>query len=64
MGSQQLKNYGKTPGGKDAVVIFLTNLNDPQTIADAIAHGGYDYLVKSNLSLSEIVDKVQQKLNV
>ncbi|MCX6721266.1 MAG: response regulator [Candidatus Staskawiczbacteria bacterium] len=50
--------------GKDANIIVLTNLNDEKRIADFLEQGTYDYLVKSNWSLDEVVKKVKEKLNI
>jgi len=43
--------------GKDAKVIVLTNLSDV-----AIAHGSYDYLVKSDWKIEDVVARVRERL--
>lgn len=43
-------------------VIFLTNLADSDEVAQKITRGDYEFLVKSNWDISEVVEKVRQKL--
>lgn len=44
-------------------VIFLTNLNDQDKLAEVMSQGVYDYLIKSDLDLDDILDKVKRKLD-
>ncbi|MFA5185257.1 MAG: response regulator [Patescibacteria group bacterium] len=48
--------------GKTAVVFVLTNYDTEERVAGAMALGCEQYLVKSNLKLSEIVEKVANRL--
>lgn len=50
--------------GKDAKVIMLTNLSDNEKVAETIAHGTYDYLVKSDWKLEDVVKKVRERLRL
>jgi len=43
-------------------VIFLTNMSDFRHMSEAIEAAQTDYLIKSNFSLKEIVEKVKRKL--
>lgn len=43
--------------GKNAKVIMLTNLSD------ALEHGSYDYLVKSDWKLEDVVARVRARLD-
>ena len=43
--------------GKDAKVIMLTNLSD------ALEHGSYDYLVKSDWNIEDVVARVHARLS-
>jgi len=45
-------------------MIFLTNLSDAEHISEAVAVGTVDYLVKSDWSINDVVDKVRKKLNL
>jgi len=49
--------------GFDVPIIMLTNLNDPLLVADAARFKVYDFLVKTDWNLSEIVDFVQDRIN-
>ncbi len=48
--------------GKDAKVIILTNLSDTEKVSAAMAKGTFDYLVKSDWKLEEVVKKVRERL--
>ncbi len=48
---------------KNALIVFLTNLTDANSSGE-IKKLGFDYLVKSNLGIGDIVDKVKEKLNI
>ncbi len=49
--------------GQKALVIMLTNLNDAEKVSDALVRGSYDYLVKSDWKMEDIVAKVRQRLD-
>lgn len=50
--------------GKNASVILLTNINDPEKVAQATEAGSYDFLVKSDWNIEEVVKKIKVKLGV
>ncbi len=50
--------------GKKAAVIMLTNLSDLKKVSEALESGGYDYLVKSDWKIEDVVKKVKQKLSI
>jgi DNA-binding response OmpR family regulator len=43
-------------------VLMLTNLYDEKKLIEAFRAGSYDYLVKANYSLNEVIDKVKDIL--
>jgi len=47
----------------DVPVIVLTNLNDKEHLEQAMAAGSYNFLVKSNYSLADIINKINQILS-
>lgn len=47
-------------GGPDIPVIILSNLGQEEDVKKGMALGAVDFLVKSDHSLQEIVDKVKQ----
>lgn len=50
--------------GVSASVILLTNINDPEKVAQATEAGSYDFLVKSDWNIEDVVKKVKSRLGV
>jgi len=48
--------------GKEVPVIILTNLSDSDKVAEAMKNRAYDFLVKADWKLEDIVRKVNEKL--
>ncbi|OGF18771.1 hypothetical protein A3G56_02565 [Candidatus Falkowbacteria bacterium RIFCSPLOWO2_12_FULL_45_10] len=48
--------------GKEVPVIILTNLSDSDKVAEAMKNRAYDFLVKADWKLEDIVRKVREKL--
>lgn len=63
-GISMLKNLRRDNSGKDIPVIILTNLSDAEHTADALENKAYDFLVKSDWKLEDVVKKVKEKLNI
>jgi two-component system, OmpR family, alkaline phosphatase synthesis response regulator PhoP len=61
-GMTMLENLRTDTWGRDVPVVILTNLDDGKKVAEATKHGSFDYLVKSDWSVSDVVDKIKQKL--
>lgn len=61
-GIEVLKELKKTGVLPDMPVIVLTNIMDPQTIAEAKELGARDYIVKTDLTPSQVVEKLQPYL--
>jgi len=49
---------------RDVPVIMLTNLSDKFRVAKSLNEGAYDYLIKSDWSLEDIVKRIKEKLNI
>jgi CheY-like chemotaxis protein len=49
------------PEIKTTKIVFLTNLDDPKTIAE-IQQLGYDYILKSKLNPDEFLQKIKEYL--
>jgi len=47
---------------KNTSIIVLTNISDTQKVSEVVENGVFDYFVKSNTSLDEIVEKVKEKM--
>lgn len=63
-GMTMLKEMRKTDWGIDIPVIMLTNLSDEQRVLEALSQKAFYYLVKSDWDLSQIVEKVKEKLGI
>jgi len=49
---------------KKALIIFLTNMKDSDDTNEIKKSGEFDYLIKSDLRISEIVEKAKIKLGL
>lgn len=47
--------------GKNANIIILSNLSDNQQIAEAVGNGVYEYIIKSDKKLEEIVTEIRDR---
>ncbi|MCX6782061.1 MAG: response regulator [Candidatus Magasanikbacteria bacterium] len=61
-GMTMLAHLRKDSWGKDAKVILLTNLSDNEKVAEAIKQQSYDYLVKADWNIRDVVKLVKEKL--
>lgn len=52
-----------TPGMEDTKIIMLTALSDLATKERAIECGAYDFIVKSENSMADIIDKVHKAVS-
>ena len=50
--------------GKEANIIILTNLSDGDSLSTALKNGAYDFLVKADWRLEDVVSKVKEKLGI
>ena len=62
-GMTMLALLRKDDWGKNANVILLTNLSEAEKVAESHAKGVYDYLVKSDWKLADVVKKVRERLS-
>ena len=61
-GMTMLYELRKNPWGNSVPVILLTNLSEAERVSESLRQGVYDYLVKSDWTLEDIVKKVKEKL--
>lgn len=61
-GIAMLKKLRADKWGKDVKVIILTNLDDQKKVAEAVQHGVFDYFIKINWNIKDIIKKVQSEL--
>ena len=63
-GLTMLKKLRQEKEGAKVPVIVLTNLSGAETIEKSVQTGTYDFLVKANWELSDIVAKVKERLRI
>lgn len=61
-GMDVLQKLRKDEWGKNVPIILLTNLSDSEKVEDAMKYGVYDYLIKTDWELKDVVKKVKEKL--
>ena len=61
-GMTMLQKLREDAWGAEAKIFMLTNLSDTSKVADAIMQGSYDYLVKTDWTLEDIVARIGKKL--
>ena len=61
-GFETLKELKEDPSLKDIKVIVISNLGQDSDITRAKELGAQDYLVKANMSIQEMMDKVKSYL--
>ena len=57
---KQIRNEGEG-WGKNVPILMLTNLSDSEIVAQAAERGSFDFLVKEDWPLDDIVSKVKQR---
>ena len=57
-GLTMLKKLREDVRGKNTKVILLTNLSDNEKVSEALLQGSYDYLVKSDWKIGDVVAKI------
>lgn len=59
-----LRVLRKDPWGRNARIMMLTNVDDSEQIAEVVSHGVYDFLIKTDWKLEDVVKKVCERLGV
>lgn len=52
-----------TPETKDTKIIMLTALGDEQTKEKALECGAFDYIVKSEVNMAEVLERIEKALS-
>jgi two-component system chemotaxis response regulator CheY len=60
-GITMLKQLREDPLGKKIQVMILSNLSDPASISAALDNQAFDYIVKADWELDEVVKKIKSK---
>jgi len=64
-GISMLKDLRQDAWGAKAQVIILTNVNDPSRVAEGMEaglNGVYEYLIKTDWTLDNLINKIDKKL--
>ncbi|OGH92124.1 MAG: hypothetical protein A2534_02895 [Candidatus Magasanikbacteria bacterium RIFOXYD2_FULL_39_9] len=61
-GMTVLKKLRQDSWGKSVPIIMLTNLSDEKKEAEAAKEGCYDYFIKADWNIDDLVKKVRSKL--
>ena len=62
-GVEMLKQLRKDEWGKNALVMILTNSDDVETMSQVIENGAYEYFVKTEWKIEDIISKIKDKLS-
>lgn len=62
-GLTMLRRVRESEGGKEIKVIVMTVLDDLDKVSEALEAGSDEYLVKTNVTLGAIVEKVKDRLS-
>jgi sigma-B regulation protein RsbU (phosphoserine phosphatase) len=62
-GITMLKKLRQDPWGKNVPVIILSNVTDQTKVSEAMRLGVYDYIIKTNLILNDLVKQVKEVTN-
>jgi DNA-binding response OmpR family regulator len=63
-GLQMLRLLREDAWGKEAVVVLLTNLPGTEKVVEAVSLGAYEYLMKADRNLQDIVAVVKKRLRL
>ncbi len=63
-GIEVIKKYKEHDWGKDIKIIVMTALDDLEKMAEVMEAGGDEYVVKTKVTLGDIVQKVKDKLGM
>ena len=61
-GITMLKKLREDEWGKKVKVVILTNMEDRDKLAAAVENRVYDYLIKSNWNISDVLKKIRIEL--
>ena len=61
-GMEMLSHLREDAWGKDAKVMFLSNVSDSEKIAEGAAKGVHTFMVKSNTNVSELLEHIKKEV--
>ena len=63
-GLAMLKKLRDDDWGKNAKVIVLTNYDEKEYVATELDNEAYDYVIKTDIKITEVIQKIKEKLEV
>ena len=63
-GMTMMKKIHEDKWGRGVPVIMLTNLSDIERVSKAVESGVYEYLIKSDWKIGDLVKRVKEKLGI
>jgi len=63
-GLEMLKKMRQDPWGKNAKVIILSNLSNPDKETEAKKMGVKDYIIKANCKIEDVAKRVKSELKI
>ena len=61
-GHEAVEKIRLDPWGRDAKVIFLTNMSDAENVFLAVEEGSEEYIIKANTPVKEVVNQVRMAM--
>lgn len=61
-GLEMLKKLREDEWGRKAPVIVLTNLSDNEDIAKAVEEDVFEYFVKTDIKINEVIARIREKI--
>lgn len=61
-GLEMLKKLRQDEWGKKAAVIVLTNLSDNEDVAKAVEEDVFEYFVKSDIKIEEVLTRIRERI--
>lgn len=61
-GHKAVEKIRLDPWGKDAKVIFLTNMSDAENVYLAVEQGSEEYIIKANTPVKEVVNQTRMAM--
>ncbi len=61
-GLDMLKKLRAEERGKEVPVIVLTNLSDNEDVAKAMESEAFDYFVKTDIKIDQVIEKIREKI--
>lgn len=62
-GHQAVSKIRLDPWGKNAKIVFLSNLSDAENVVHAVAEGSEKYIVKANTTVKEVINLVRSVMH-